>query len=123
MSTLNDITARLTDALLAANGDYSMQCFLESSDKLGCVINGATAATRGAGIFAVLFVGAVLTTNYLAGNQSLATPSVLVILLSGLIFTYLPGQFAQLGLSMVIIGVAGAFWVIGRKFLLSPGTY
>lgn len=116
------VILQFAESLSASVAGLSMDCFLSSDDKLGCAIDGATAATRGAGIFAVLFMGTVLATNYLGGRQSLATPAVLMILLSGVVMSYLPGQFAGYGLTFIIIGVAGAFWTIAKKFVLEPGT-
>jgi hypothetical protein len=112
----------LTAALAASDG-LSAKCFLESQDHLGCLIDGATAATRGVGFAVILFVGTMLTSNYLAGRQSLATPAVLMILVSGIAMSYLPGQFQGYGFTMIIIGVAGAIWVIGKQYILDPGTY
>lgn len=72
----------------------------------------------GEGTFAVLIGAAVIVSFWLAGDRDLAAPSIATILLGGLMFPLLPGNFVGIAWAVVFIGVTGAFFSVMRRYAL-----
>lgn len=79
-------------------------------------------APFGGEIFALLVGGTVLAILWYGGEGDLATPTVVLFLAGGFLLSALPPQFADLGQSLMLIGLAGGLLAVARRYVLSPGV-
>jgi hypothetical protein len=89
---------------------------------LVCLLDQLTAAAGGPGLLGVMTGGVLFLTLYIAGNGSMATPTVAVILVGSALVPMVPGQYQQMAIAIVVIGLAAALWQILQQWVLSPGA-
>jgi len=73
----------------------------------------------GEGLFAVFVVGVLVLSFYVAGDSSIAAPTVLGMLLAALALPLLPGMYASWLQAIVIIGMTVAVWRIIRQWVVA----
>jgi len=87
-----------------------------------CLLDQLTAAVGGPGFLGVIIGGVIFTALYIAGNGSMATPTVAVILVGTALVPMVPGQYQQIAMAVVTIGVAAAVWQILQQYVLSGAS-
>jgi len=92
------------------NGDWTTCLFGPVSNLVG---EGVWGILVGAGLWAAL---------YFAGNGNATTPTVVTILLASVLFPLLPGQFAGIAWSVLVVGAVAAAIQVAQKYVLSEGT-
>lgn len=98
----------------------ALSCYTsEGSDMYGCAIGELTAALGGQSTFGFLVGGTILLSIYIAGDGDLAAPTVLTILLGGLLFPILPGAYAKMAWAIIFVGLVAGGLSIANKYLLS----
>lgn len=66
-----------------------------------------------------LFMGALIfLTFYVASDGDLATPTVALILTGTVTVSMVPGQYQQIAVGVVVIGVAAALWQAAQAYVL-----
>lgn len=73
----------------------------------------------GDGVFAVLIVGVLVLGYYVAGDSSIAGPTVLTMLLASFAVPLLPGNYIGYMNAIVAIGFTVAVYTTYRRFVLS----
>lgn len=73
----------------------------------------------GEGLYAVFVVGVLVLAFYVAGDSSIAGPTVLSMLLASLAIPLLPGMYASWLNAVVIIGMTVAVYSVYRRYTLS----
>jgi hypothetical protein len=96
--------------------------YTSGGNLLEAVLNDLTAATGGEALFGILVGGAILLAFYIGGDRDLATPTVLTILLGSVLIPMLPGQYQQIGLSVIIVGIAAGIMAIANRYVLRLGV-
>jgi hypothetical protein len=84
---------------------------------MSCIFDPVT-ALLGSGLYGLLTSGAILMAFWLAGNRSLAAPSVAMILISGLAIPILPGGYQGVAWTVAFVGVAGGVFSVIRSYML-----
>lgn len=101
-----------------------MPCALNrwiTGDWFACMFDPVTATTGETG-FGLLVGATLIMALYLAGDGSMATPSVAIILFAGVMVPVLPGAYVGVAQGVAIIGVFAALLAVGQKYVLSPST-
>lgn len=66
-----------------------------------------------------LFMGALIfLIFYIAAEGDLATPTVALILTGTVTVSMVPGQYQQIAVGVVVIGVAAALWQAAQAYVL-----
>jgi len=87
-------------------------------DALGWLLDTLTSAFGGPGLFG-LFLGALLfVVLYVAADGNLTVPTVALVLTGTVTVSMVPGQYQQLAVSVVVIGVAAALWQAAQRYVL-----
>lgn len=102
--------------------DSPLGPYTGGGDLLEAVLTDLTAATGGEALFGILAGGAIVLAFYVGGGRDLATPTVLTILLGSVLIPMLPGQYQQLGLSLIIVGIAAGIMAIANRYILRLGV-
>lgn len=89
------------------NGDWNSAIFDPVPDLVGD------------GIFGVLIVGVLVLGYYVAGDSSIAGPTVLSMLLASFAIPLLPGTYLGYFNAIVAIGFTVAVYTSYRRFVLS----
>lgn len=113
------IRDRLT-ALLAQQAP-STDCYEAGNGMFQCAL-GDIVAPFGDAVFGLIAGGAILLGLYYAGDGSLATPTVVLILLGGILIPMLAAGYGGLAMTLTVIGIAAGFWGLFRRYILTPGT-
>lgn len=98
--------------------DYTSDAggFLDAS------VSDLVAALGGWGLFGLLIGGAILYASWEASpDRSLALPSALTVLLGGIMIPVLPGNYQQLAMPIIIVGLAAGFVAVGQRYVLRGG--
>jgi hypothetical protein len=74
----------------------------------------------GDGVFAVLIVGVLVLGYYVAGDSSIAGPTVLAMLLASFAVPILPGTYLSYFTAIVALGFTVAIYTTYRRFVLEP---
>lgn len=116
---LHDLTE---DALLrlpvAQSTSYELGCYTDNP--LGmhwCALADITAAFGGQGIFALMIAGLVFFAGYSVTDGDIVTPSVVLILLGGILIPSLPPQFRMLAATLMFAGGVGAVMQLLDRFV------
>jgi hypothetical protein len=99
-----------------------LEPYTGGGDLLDAVLNSLTAATGGEALLGILFGGMIVVSFYVAGGRDLAAPTVLTILLGSVLIPMLPGQYQQIGLSLIIVGIAAGIMAIANRYVLRLGV-
>jgi hypothetical protein len=91
-------------------------------EPLTCIIDQYTVAFGSDALFGLLIGVVLFMSLYFAGDGDMATPTVALILLGGVLIPTLPGSYAQIGMSIVTIGLAVALWQVIKRYVLSAGA-
>lgn len=75
---------------------------------LECALSDLAGAVGGQAMFALLGGGTVIFAYYKASGGSLATPSVMLFLLGGLMIPSLPANFQVMAQVLMFLGLVGA---------------
>lgn len=70
----------------------------------------------GEGLWAVLIVGVLVVAYYVAGDSSIAAPTVLSMLIAAMAIPLLPGTYLGYFNALVIIGFTVALYTTYRRF-------
>ena len=65
-----------------------------------------------------MILGAALTLAFWIHSDDLALPTVMTLLLGGVIFSVVPGDIQQLGFGLIVIGSVGAVMEVSRRYVL-----
>jgi hypothetical protein len=98
-----------------------MTCITNSQQWLQCALGDLTAQVGGEAAFGLLLGGTTLLALYLV-DQSLATPSVILILAGGFLIPVLPADYAAMAGTLVVIGVAAGVFAIAKRYVANPGV-
>ena len=81
-------------------------------------IDNIYASLGGEALGGTLITGAILVSLYLAGSRSFATPAVVLILLGGIMLPLLPGGLAQIGTTVMLLGLVAAILAVAEKYFI-----
>jgi hypothetical protein len=72
-------------------------------------------------VFGLIVGGGVMFSFYVAG-RSIATPTVLLILLSSILIPVLPGAYVGIANGLAVVGVMAAVFALLQKYVMSPSV-
>jgi len=98
-----------------------ISCY-QSGSMWSCVAQDLASAAGGEVTFGLLVGGVLLLAFYIAGDGEIATPSVLAILLVGILLPVLPGSVRQMATGLMLMGVVGGLFALARRYVLQVGT-
>lgn len=94
-------------------------CYVSNNpDWLGCAFDGFTSAFGGQATFGLIVAGAVIFVMYRASGE-MTLPTVTTILLGGFAIPMLPAQYRAMALSITVVGIAAALWIVVERYVLS----
>jgi hypothetical protein len=99
-----------------------LEPYTGGGDLLSAVLADLTAATGGEALFGVLVGGLIVTSFYVGGDRDLATPTVLTIILGSVLIPMLPASYQQLGISLIIVGIAAGIMALANRYILRLGV-
>lgn len=70
-------------------------------------------------VFGLIVGGGVLFTMYIAGRGDLAAPTVLLFLISGILFTTLPGGYVTIATTIAVLGLVAAIMNVARRYVIT----
>lgn len=86
-----------------------LSCYTDNPQgMLGCALGDLAASAGGQSIFALFGGGLFIMAYYLASGGKLATPSVMLLLLGGLMVPVLPAGYGTMAQVIMFLGVVGA---------------
>lgn len=95
-----------------------LSCYTDNPQgMLACALSDLAGAVGGQSMFALLGGGTILLAYYKASGGSLATPSVMLFLLGGLMIPSLPSQFQTMAQVLMFLGVVGAVLAGMKKYV------
>lgn len=101
-------------------------CWADTSegmpDYLSCGLSWLTRATGGEGMFGLLIGGTVLFALWYAGDGRIDLPATLTILFGTILIPTLPGSFAGIAETIIILGLAAGVFSIAKKYFMGPGV-
>ena len=93
-----------------------LQCYVQpGGNMLECLLSDLIASLGGEAFFAVLVSAIILVTMYVAGDGSFEAPAVAMILIGAAAIPMLPAQFASIGMTIIVLGVASALLGAARR--------
>ncbi len=72
-------------------------------------------------VFGLIVAGGLLASFYIAG-RGIATPTVLLILLSSIMIPVLPGAYVGIANAIAVMGVTSAVFLLLQKYVMSPAA-
>jgi hypothetical protein len=86
-----------------------------------CVLDGVFSAGPSPTLVGLGIGGVLMTSFYIAGDQSIIVPAVLLILFGSILIGMLPAQFVGLAYSLVVIGIGAAVFKAWARFTSPSG--
>jgi len=101
--------------------DIGGSCYFGGGGTNGvtCLLDQLVGAFGGPGLLGLLIGAVVFVGFWIASEGDLATPTVALILTGTVLVGMVPGQYQQLAISVVTIGLAAAIWAVVKKYVLS----
>lgn len=120
MSVLHALATGIQAGVVLQQPSDQLSCYTSSgADMWGCAMSDLTAALGGEATFGFLVGGITLLSLYVAGDGDMAAPTVLTILLGGMLFPILPGAYATMAWSIIIVGLVAGGLSAANRYLLS----
>lgn len=111
----------LEDIIIATAVDIGGSCYF-GDQPLRCFIEQYVGGFGSPAAFGLLLGVSMFMTLYVAGDGDMATPTVALVLFGGVLIPTLPGNFGEIGMAIVVIGLAAVLWQVVQKYVLSPST-
>jgi len=104
--------------------DSAVSCFAKGTEGTmsQCVLDGVFSAGPSPTLIGLGIGGVLLSSFYIAGNQSILVPAVLLILFGSILIGMLPAQFVSLAYTLVVIGIAAAVFSAWTRYT-GPGGF
>jgi len=94
-----------------------IECY-KTGDMLACALADLVGAAGGEAQFGFLVGSVLITSFWLAGSGDIATPAVVTTIIGSLLFPLLSPTFSGIAQTIAFIGLVGAVFSIGRKFII-----
>ena len=103
--------------------DSSVACFAQGTEgsMSQCVLDSVFSAGPSPALVGLGIGGVLVSSFYIAGDQTVVVPAVLLILFGGILIGMLPAQFVGLAYSLTAIGVAVAVFSMWTRFTAAGG--
>jgi len=107
-----------------ALNESAVSCFAAGTEGTmsQCVLDGVFSAGPSPTLIGLGIGGVLLSSFYIAGNQSILVPAVLLILFGSILIGMLPAQFVSLAYTLVVIGIAAAVFSAWTRYT-GPGGF
>lgn len=116
-------TAALNRLFGALTQGYMLDCYSNNPRRMQwCALNDITAAFGGQGLFGLLLAGLVFVGGYFVTDGDIVTPSVVLLLLGGILIPGLPSQYQTLALTLMFAGGVGAVMQLLGKYVFSASV-
>lgn len=99
----------------------SNSCYF-GGDGLTCLLDQYVSALGGEALFGVIMGAVIFVAFYVASEGDMATPTVALVLTGTVIVPMVPGNYGDIGMGVVVIGLTAALWQAVQKYVLSPAT-
>lgn len=124
---LGRAVAWLPDALAAVSWmlaqSYALDCYTANPRGMHwCAFADLTAAFGGEGLFGLVVAGGVYLGGYKVADGDLVVPSVVLLLLGGLLVPSLPAQYQTFALTLMFAGSVVAVMQLLAKYVFSPSV-
>lgn len=94
-----------------------LSCYTDTpTGMLECALGDLAASVGGQSMFALLGGGVLIFSYYKASGGSLATPSVMLLLLGGLMLPVLPTHYQTMAQVVMFLGLVGAILAGLQKY-------
>jgi hypothetical protein len=116
----NNSTAAVSN--FSAYGVQQGGLFAVSGGKLGPALTALAGGLGGETPFGVFVFGIVWLSLYVGGNRSLATPTVVTVLLGTIAIPLVPAQIQQVAYTVVVLGFVAGLFVGLNRYVLNPSS-
>ena len=103
--------------------DSSLSCFAKGTegDLTQCVLDGMFGAGPSPALVGLLVSGTLIVSLYIAGDGTVAVPSVVTILFGSVLIPLLPPQYVTLAYTVTVIGITVAVFAAYQRFTHQGG--
>lgn len=102
---------------------YALDCYTNNPrSMLTCALDDITAAFGGQGLFGLTVAGLVFIGGYIITDGDIVVPSVMLLLLGGILIPGLPAQYQTLALTLMFAGGVGAVMQLLGKYVFSASV-
>lgn len=102
--------------------DSDLGCFVDPDEPMTeCLVDGVFSAGPSPTLIGLVMSATVLTSFYIAGNGSIVTPAVILILLGPVLVALLPAQFVTLAYTLTAVGVAAIVFTLWMRYTSRGG--
>lgn len=119
---LADTATAVLLALQSSEESYMLDCY--TNNPLGmhwCALADITAAFGGQGVFGLTVGALVFVVGYFVTGGDIVTPSVVLLLLGGILVPSLPAQYHTLALTIMFAGAVGAVMQLLNRYVFTTG--
>lgn len=103
--------------------ESAVSCFAQGTEgsMSQCVLDGVFSAGPSPALIGLGISGVMLSSFYIASDQSIVVPAVLLILFGSILVGMLPAQFVGLAYTLVVVGIAAAVFSAWVRFTAAGG--
>jgi len=123
MQTLSTVLAAWNRFLPAQTQGFALDCYTSSPREMHwCALADITAAFGGQGLFGLALSALVFLGGYIITDGDIVTPSIVLLLLGGILIPSLPTQYQMLALTLMFAGGVGAVMQLLGKYVFGPSV-
>jgi hypothetical protein len=117
------LVAALTKLLAVGGGDYMLDCYVNNPRQMHtCAFGDMSASFGGQGVFGLAVAALVFIGGYNTGDGDIVLPSVVLLLLGGILIPALPSQYQMLAMTLMFAGAVGAVMKLLGKYVFSASV-
>jgi len=98
--------------------EIALDDYLGGNDMLQAALDDLVFAAGGEAIFGLLVGGVLILALWIAGDGDLATPATITVLVGGVLFPILSGDYLNIARVVAFLGLAGVILATIEKYYL-----
>lgn len=122
--TLHRLAADALNVLLGAQAQsFALDCYTSNPRTMHwCALADITGAFGGQGMFGLFLAGLTFVVGYYSSDGDLVTPSIVLLLLGGILVPSLPSQYQTLALTLMFAGGVVAVMQLLGKYVFAASV-
>lgn len=105
------------------NGEYMLDCYTNNPRQMhNCAFDDIAGAFGGQGVIGLAVAALVFIAGYNIGDGDIVLPSVVLLLLGGVLIPALPAQYEMLALTLMFAGAVGAVMQLLGKYVFGASV-
>lgn len=117
------IVAVWTRIIATGSGEYMLDCYVNNPRQMHtCAFNDIGLAFGGQGVFGLAVAALIFVGGYNTSDGDIVLPSVVLLLLGGILIPALPAQYTMLAMTLMFAGAVGAVMQLLGKYVFGPSV-